>query len=127
MSDHTVGPVLTVTNQTYLQHIDALLKIKGKPHDFQHHVHGKRERGGHRGQPESIEGREEHTCQPKRTALLLVGLYQTASDSFSMCACVCGVLLGAYVAWGGKLLEGHSIPPCYGSWHPTAVYVPIEV
>lgn len=30
MSDHTVGPVLTVTNQTYLQHIDALLKIKGK-------------------------------------------------------------------------------------------------
>lgn len=36
-------------------------------------------------------------------------------------------VVGAYVAWGGKLLEGHSIPPCYGSWHPTAVYVPIEV
>jgi 1-pyrroline-5-carboxylate dehydrogenase len=30
------------------------------------------------------------------------------------------------VLFGGKLLEGHSIPDCYGAWEPTAVFVPIE-
>lgn len=33
---------------------------------------------------------------------------------------------GARIVLGGKLLENHSIPVCYGSWQPTAVFVPIE-
>merc|ERR1712023_172018 len=33
---------------------------------------------------------------------------------------------GAKLAFGGKPLTGHSIPPCYGAWEPTAVRVPIE-
>lgn len=33
---------------------------------------------------------------------------------------------GAKVLWGGKKLTGHSIPECYGSFEPTAVYVPIK-
>mmetsp|Transcript_22759 Transcript_22759/g.63198 ORF Transcript_22759/g.63198 Transcript_22759/m.63198 type:complete len:571 (-) Transcript_22759:574-2286(-) len=33
---------------------------------------------------------------------------------------------GAKVLFGGKPLEGHSIPDCYGAIEPTAVYVPIE-
>eukprot|EP01048_Picozoa_sp_COSAG05_P029954 COSAG05_NODE_10137_length_581_cov_1.066390_1_plen_193_part_11 len=32
---------------------------------------------------------------------------------------------GTYVAFGGKALEGHSVPPQYGMVEPTAVYVPI--
>jgi hypothetical protein len=73
-----------------------------------------------RPSPSGRDGEGEHSL-----ALPLFGLYQAASDSpVSICLCVS---VGAYVAWGGKLLEGHSIPPCYGSWHPTAVYVPIEV
>jgi len=34
---------------------------------------------------------------------------------------------GAYVAFGGKPIDTpHSIPSCYGSFQPTAVFVPIE-
>ena len=33
---------------------------------------------------------------------------------------------GAKVLWGGKKLTGHSIPDCYGSFEPTAIYVPIK-
>lgn len=33
---------------------------------------------------------------------------------------------GAKVAFGGKFLENHSIPKIYGSWHPTAVEVPLD-
>lgn len=33
---------------------------------------------------------------------------------------------GASIAFGGELLEGHTIPECYGSFQPTAVKVPIE-
>lgn len=33
---------------------------------------------------------------------------------------------GAKVQFGGKPLGGHSIPSCYGSFEPTAVYVPLE-
>ena len=61
LSDLTVGPVLTVTNETFQAHLDACLAIPG-----------------------------------------------------------------AKVVFGGKLLEGHSIPDCYGAWEPTAVYVPLE-
>ena len=61
LADLTVGPVLTVTNSTFLAHVNALLKIPG-----------------------------------------------------------------AYVAFGGDLLDSHSIPSCYGSWRPTAVFVPLE-
>ena len=34
---------------------------------------------------------------------------------------------GSRVAFGGELLKGHSIPDCYGSWEPTAVYIPIDM
>jgi len=61
LNDLTVGPILTVTNQTYQQHVNQLLSIPG-----------------------------------------------------------------ASIAFGGRLLENHSIPSCYGSWEPTAIYVPIE-
>lgn len=33
---------------------------------------------------------------------------------------------GAKVLWGGKKLTGHSIPAIYGSFEPTAIYVPIK-
>ena len=33
---------------------------------------------------------------------------------------------GARVEFGGKELTGHSIPPVYGSYEPTAIYVPIQ-
>ena len=33
---------------------------------------------------------------------------------------------GAKIQFGGKPLTGHSIPSCYGSFEPTAVYVPLE-
>ncbi|OQS02563.1 delta-1-pyrroline-5-carboxylate dehydrogenase 12A1, mitochondrial-like [Thraustotheca clavata] len=33
---------------------------------------------------------------------------------------------GARVVFGGKELENHSIPSCYGAIEPTAVFVPIE-
>lgn len=32
---------------------------------------------------------------------------------------------GARLAWGGKALEGHSIPEVYGAIQPTAVHVPL--
>lgn len=35
-------------------------------------------------------------------------------------------LEGAKVLWGGKPLTGHSIPEKYGSFEPTAVYVPLK-
>jgi len=61
LSDLTVGPVLTVTNEKFQSHVQKLLAIPG-----------------------------------------------------------------ARLVFGGKLLEDHEIPECYGSWHPTAVYVPLE-
>jgi len=33
---------------------------------------------------------------------------------------------GAKIQFGGKRLEGHSIPSCYGSFEPTAVFVPLK-
>eukprot|EP01095_Lingulamoeba_sp_RSL-Kostka_P017393 TRINITY_DN9003_c0_g1_i1.p1 TRINITY_DN9003_c0_g1~~TRINITY_DN9003_c0_g1_i1.p1 ORF type:complete len:556 (-),score=193.33 TRINITY_DN9003_c0_g1_i1:157-1824(-) len=33
---------------------------------------------------------------------------------------------GAKVLFGGKPLTGHSIPDCYGSFEPTAVFVPLD-
>lgn len=33
---------------------------------------------------------------------------------------------GASLAFGGKRLTGHSIPPCYGAFEPTAVFVPLQ-
>ncbi len=33
---------------------------------------------------------------------------------------------GAELLFGGKALEGHSIPKCYGSLEPTAIFVPID-
>jgi len=38
----------------------------------------------------------------------------------------CLALPGAKLAFGGKRLEGHSIPEAYGAVEPTAVYIPIE-
>jgi len=38
----------------------------------------------------------------------------------------CLQIPGAKLAFGGKQIEGHSIPDCYGAVEPTAVYVPIE-
>jgi len=37
----------------------------------------------------------------------------------------CLSIPGASLAWGGKPLEGHTIPECYGAVQPTAVRVPI--
>lgn len=33
---------------------------------------------------------------------------------------------GAQVLWGGKPLKDHSIPAIYGSYEPTAVFVPLK-
>lgn len=33
---------------------------------------------------------------------------------------------GAKILWGGKPLTGHSIPPQYGSFEPTAIYIPLK-
>jgi 1-pyrroline-5-carboxylate dehydrogenase len=33
---------------------------------------------------------------------------------------------GAYVAWGGKPLTNHTIPEIFGSFEPTAVFVPLN-
>ena len=33
---------------------------------------------------------------------------------------------GAEVLFGGTPLKNHTIPSCYGSWMPTAVFVPIK-
>ena len=33
---------------------------------------------------------------------------------------------GAQLAFGGSLLQNHTIPSCYGSFQPTAVIIPIE-
>jgi 1-pyrroline-5-carboxylate dehydrogenase len=38
----------------------------------------------------------------------------------------CLALPGAKLAFGGKPLQGHSIPDCYGAVEPTAVYIPLE-
>ena len=39
----------------------------------------------------------------------------------------CLKIPGAKLAFGGKAIEGHSVPACYGTVEPTAVYVPLEV
>jgi 1-pyrroline-5-carboxylate dehydrogenase len=33
---------------------------------------------------------------------------------------------GAKLLFGGKPLENHSIPASYGSYYPTAVFLPID-
>lgn len=33
---------------------------------------------------------------------------------------------GARIQFGGKRLKRHSIPPCYGSFEPTAIFVPLK-
>jgi len=33
---------------------------------------------------------------------------------------------GAKLLFGGKPLSGHSIPPCYGAFEPTAIFVPLS-
>jgi len=33
---------------------------------------------------------------------------------------------GAKLLWGGMPLTNHSIPPQYGAYHPTAIYVPLK-
>eukprot|EP00351_Strombidinopsis_sp_SopsisLIS2011_P006208 CAMPEP_0116876850 /NCGR_PEP_ID=MMETSP0463-20121206/8716_1 /TAXON_ID=181622 /ORGANISM="Strombidinopsis sp, Strain SopsisLIS2011" /LENGTH=123 /DNA_ID=CAMNT_0004523715 /DNA_START=1028 /DNA_END=1399 /DNA_ORIENTATION=- len=33
---------------------------------------------------------------------------------------------GAKIIFGGTPLLGHSIPSCYGSYQPTAIYVPLK-
>jgi 1-pyrroline-5-carboxylate dehydrogenase len=38
----------------------------------------------------------------------------------------CAAIPGAKVLFGGKALEGHSIPACYGAVVPTAVHVPLH-
>jgi len=38
----------------------------------------------------------------------------------------CLKIPGAKLLFGGKPLEGHNIPDCYGAYEPTAVYVPLE-
>lgn len=35
-------------------------------------------------------------------------------------------LPGAKVLFGGKPLQGHTIPECYGAVEPTAVFVPLD-
>lgn len=35
-------------------------------------------------------------------------------------------LPGARVLFGGNLLTGHKIPPRYGAWQPTAIFVPLK-
>lgn len=38
----------------------------------------------------------------------------------------CCKLEGAKCLFGGKPLTGHTIPPCYGSWEPSAYFVPLK-
>jgi len=35
-------------------------------------------------------------------------------------------LEGAKILFGGAPLKNHTIPECYGSWQPTAVFVPLK-
>lgn len=35
-------------------------------------------------------------------------------------------IAGAKVLFGGKPLEGHTIPACYGAIQPTAIFVPLK-
>jgi 1-pyrroline-5-carboxylate dehydrogenase len=35
-------------------------------------------------------------------------------------------LEGAELMFGGKPLKNHTIPAIYGSWEPTAVFVPLK-
>ncbi len=46
------------------------------------------------------------------------------SGALPVMACMC--MAGARVAFGGKPLEGHSIPDVYGAIQPTAVFVPLD-
>jgi 1-pyrroline-5-carboxylate dehydrogenase len=39
---------------------------------------------------------------------------------------MCCPSAGARLMWGGKPLEGHSIPEVYGAMQPTAVFVPLD-
>ncbi|MEJ2128176.1 MAG: hypothetical protein P8X81_04980, partial [Woeseiaceae bacterium] len=38
----------------------------------------------------------------------------------------CLAVPGAELMFGGKPLEGHSIPDCYGAYEPTAIKVPLD-
>jgi 1-pyrroline-5-carboxylate dehydrogenase len=38
----------------------------------------------------------------------------------------CSKLEGGKVLFGGKPLTGHTIPPCYGAWEPSAYLVPLK-
>ena len=50
--------------------------------------------------------------------------HTTAEIKAHMEACLS--IPGAKVLFGGKELQGHSIPACYGAFEPTAVHVPIK-
>jgi len=38
----------------------------------------------------------------------------------------CLAIPGASLAFGGKVVEGHTVPDCYGMVEPTAVFVPLK-
>jgi len=48
------------------------------------------------------------------------------TDEFLEHTAKCAAIPGAKLLFGGKELEGHSIPKCYGAVVPTAVHVPLS-
>ena len=60
---------------------------------------------------------EDLTCTPVLT---------WSTDKFLAHVDACMQIPGAELAFGGKALEGHSVPDVYGAVEPTAVMIPVE-
>lgn len=103
LSDLTIGPVLTWTTSAMLEHTRKLLALPG------------------------ATARRDNGCQYLRVAALVgVCLASCALLPYLTCSTWRHVThTGAELLWGGKPLQGHSIPECYGAIEPTAVFVPL--
>jgi hypothetical protein len=123
--------VLTWTTEAMLEHMNKLLRVPGVVC-----VWGGR---GHRvcqavgGWARFVRhGGEQGWCKRCRGWVILACRHKNWTATSYSCVLFCcpAVLLpfshsGAQLLWGGKPLEGHSIPKCYGAIQPTAVFVPL--
>lgn len=72
---------------------------------------------------------EDIEAQTKRRSLKDLTISPTLSisnDRFKEHLDAVLALEGTELLWGGKPLTGHTIPPQYGCYEPTAVKVPIK-
>ena len=85
--------------------------------------------GGGSGATSAFEARLAELAGRRQLDDLTVGpvLSLTTEEILEHAAAVAAID-GAYIAWGGKELNGggHSAPPQYGMVEPTAVFVPLE-